>query len=514
MNEYLFNLSGDCPPSDTPAAFLADQVFFAWWKTRQAPYDEITEGDRLWWVDKNTREVRWELSAVEILKRPYSSHREASEMLRRAYGVVLDDVDDYSDWSSSGWLLAVAVDVMTPVEGVQLPASVRLGRNGYRAIDTDLRNELEQAGLPTPSRTVAARHPSFYNANAIARVFTPPPSRSIPVHVKNEVLSRDRGRCQQKGCNVSGADLHFDHIRPWSKGGDNDPSNIQLLCSKHNMAKGATMPDDVRVELYEEPVKQLCLQLETRVPSNEQQLVDVISRGVAGGHVALAEEVVQALARDYSETGRHLEVALDALEAAEGPTDLTRFYRAWVDDPSMDSIGDYVSSADERVAHEAAIWARLDGDNSAETTRVLADAKDSEDPWIGAGARFALAGSAERYSDEELELIEELVDSPAMLWRTLACKELAFEYCDRGFESTEEIRRFYNLVDAAIACPLRQSAEEAMLLLATFLADSVPEHKSRTATFYANVLTASEDPELRAAGEELRDELEGRAESI
>lgn len=64
-------------------------------------------------------------------------------------------------------------------------------------------------------------------------------SRVIPQDVKIAVSVRDQGRCRQCG---STQDLHYDHVIPWSKGGANTVSNIQLLCGRCNRRKGA---DDI-----------------------------------------------------------------------------------------------------------------------------------------------------------------------------------------------------------------------------------------------------------------------------
>jgi HNH endonuclease len=65
------------------------------------------------------------------------------------------------------------------------------------------------------------------------------PRRNIPKTIKIAVWERDGGKCVMCG----GTDkLHFDHIVPISRGGtSNTADNIQLLCARHNLAKGARM---------------------------------------------------------------------------------------------------------------------------------------------------------------------------------------------------------------------------------------------------------------------------------
>ena len=61
--------------------------------------------------------------------------------------------------------------------------------------------------------------------------------RQIPGEVQKEVYERDRGKCVKCG---STENLHFDHILPFSKGGSSKTANnIQLLCARHNLKKGA-----------------------------------------------------------------------------------------------------------------------------------------------------------------------------------------------------------------------------------------------------------------------------------
>ncbi len=63
-------------------------------------------------------------------------------------------------------------------------------------------------------------------------------SRHIPPAVRDEVFTRDGGRCTFIGDNgkrcYSDWNLEIDHIVPFAKGGDNSPKNLRLLCAAHN----------------------------------------------------------------------------------------------------------------------------------------------------------------------------------------------------------------------------------------------------------------------------------------
>jgi len=65
----------------------------------------------------------------------------------------------------------------------------------------------------------------------------PEPRRIIPAAVKLEVWKRDRGKCVVCGATD---ELHFDHDVPFSLGGTSvNAANVQLLCARHNLSKGA-----------------------------------------------------------------------------------------------------------------------------------------------------------------------------------------------------------------------------------------------------------------------------------
>lgn len=62
--------------------------------------------------------------------------------------------------------------------------------------------------------------------------------RYIPVAIRDEVFSRDEGRCTFVGAEghrcESHHDLEIDHIEPYALGGRHELGNLRLLCASHN----------------------------------------------------------------------------------------------------------------------------------------------------------------------------------------------------------------------------------------------------------------------------------------
>ncbi|WP_419803426.1 homing endonuclease associated repeat-containing protein [Mucilaginibacter sp.] len=56
--------------------------------------------------------------------------------------------------------------------------------------------------------------------------------------LKVQVLMRDGNKCRLCGIIVTGDNINFDHIKPWSKDGETVLENLQVLCDTHNLAKG------------------------------------------------------------------------------------------------------------------------------------------------------------------------------------------------------------------------------------------------------------------------------------
>lgn len=67
-------------------------------------------------------------------------------------------------------------------------------------------------------------------------------SRDPSLRLRFQVLQRDRFACCSCGASPAtkaGVELHVDHVTPWSKGGETTLANLQTLCSKCNLGKGA-----------------------------------------------------------------------------------------------------------------------------------------------------------------------------------------------------------------------------------------------------------------------------------
>lgn len=57
---------------------------------------------------------------------------------------------------------------------------------------------------------------------------------------KRQIYIWFHGQCAYCGQGIPprSLDWHIDHVRPWSKGGSNDPHNLALACASCNLSKG------------------------------------------------------------------------------------------------------------------------------------------------------------------------------------------------------------------------------------------------------------------------------------
>lgn len=107
------------------------------------------------------------------------------------------------------------------IGSIYLELSTKTGQGQYDVPDVELAEAILDVLVRIAKRQVASSPTRHDN-------------RHIPQNVKTAVWQRDRGRCVQCG---STSNLQFDHIIPYSKGGSNTETNIQLLCQTCNLAK-------------------------------------------------------------------------------------------------------------------------------------------------------------------------------------------------------------------------------------------------------------------------------------
>ncbi len=72
----------------------------------------------------------------------------------------------------------------------------------------------------------------------------PRTSRDPSLRLRFLVMRRDDFKCQHCGrspATHANIDLHIDHVRPWSEGGETTFDNLRTLCSDCNLGKGNLM---------------------------------------------------------------------------------------------------------------------------------------------------------------------------------------------------------------------------------------------------------------------------------
>jgi hypothetical protein len=82
-------------------------------------------------------------------------------------------------------------------------------------------------------------------ADSVRPIKDPPRRGSyIPVAVRRAVLARDGRVCRY--CTSVVGPFHFDHQKPWSRGGKSTIENIVVACEACNLSKGARTPEEWR----------------------------------------------------------------------------------------------------------------------------------------------------------------------------------------------------------------------------------------------------------------------------
>lgn len=72
---------------------------------------------------------------------------------------------------------------------------------------------------------------------------------------RENVYTRDKGKCQYCGCKVTRAEITYDHVVPRTAGGKTCWENVVISCQPCNQKKGGRTPQQAKMRLITEPVK-------------------------------------------------------------------------------------------------------------------------------------------------------------------------------------------------------------------------------------------------------------------
>jgi 5-methylcytosine-specific restriction endonuclease McrA len=72
---------------------------------------------------------------------------------------------------------------------------------------------------------------------------------------RENVYTRDKGRCQYCGCKTPRVESTYDHVIPRSQGGKTTWTNIVIACRTCNQKKGGRTPEQARMRLRTRPVR-------------------------------------------------------------------------------------------------------------------------------------------------------------------------------------------------------------------------------------------------------------------
>ncbi len=80
------------------------------------------------------------------------------------------------------------------------------------------------------------------------------PRRTVKLNRRN-IFARDHNSCQYCGRKFPSSELSLDHVRPRSRGGLTEWSNLVCCCVKCNVRKGGRTPTEAHMKLIIDPVK-------------------------------------------------------------------------------------------------------------------------------------------------------------------------------------------------------------------------------------------------------------------
>lgn len=204
-------------------------------------------------------------------------------------------------------------------------------------------------------------------------------------------------------CGTEESPLHVDHIWPIAMGGGNELDNLQLLCERHNLEKGARIVDGARPPQYVRPFDALAADL--KMSADPLDHAAVVRAAIANGKERWAIEAVLREI-DTADDPVALIAACKMLRSSEQGVSLAEARLAQliaVEAPAaaLELAGPHLDAADATVRGTASLAVAeaepdMDRDRQVE---LLTTATHAEDHWVAGLAHLYLA---ELNSDPDL----------------------------------------------------------------------------------------------------------------
>lgn len=234
-------------PSD--AREMEAHEWFNIWKRRLFPYEELIEGDILYWFDRIHQQLVWKTNVVETDRFPFSKKREILSRYPEA-----KSSDYYQKADEPGYFLGYKVRVIEALD-LQRPSGFILPRSGWLRVDETLANvwfgrpnSEEEPVLdkltntsPTDLKKILellSEKMKNMSTQRVKRLVETTIRRDTPI-VK--ALKMAKGyRCEFPECghripNKSGGYyIEVAHIEAVAKGGKSVLGNLLVLCPNHH----------------------------------------------------------------------------------------------------------------------------------------------------------------------------------------------------------------------------------------------------------------------------------------
>jgi len=255
--EYLISRSYNLPQSIDE---MNSGFWYNLWSKRNWPYNELLQGDILYWYETKKNKITWRTKIKHICRFTYNTKNEASTNLINISGLFNNEEQYFIDAPNKGYAVCYFIKEAERVDFTK-PSGYKFSRLGWEKIDDNRRNLwniVTSSGLIKEQDNIevltldditdkVSLFDQLQEINDKMKGIKPERVTSII----NNTIRRDREiiqklkehfnyQCQFPNCNASipmkdgGNYVEVAHIKPVSKGGQSVIGNLLVLCPNHH----------------------------------------------------------------------------------------------------------------------------------------------------------------------------------------------------------------------------------------------------------------------------------------